>query len=193
MGDEPWNTEAARNALILLREAHDDWLMLLPTAHDRIGDPAPERTLRTLHQHAAAVLTWVRGLNDMAVGNNGLSGYPDTAKTPVELVDAAVYACNRAIHQLIAVGQYEVGGRRYPPALLAELRSVRGYLGGGRSIAAGIGRRREDPAPTARGIPNSVGWKADGRRACRDSPIHGHRDRARRRAMPLSDRRAPLS
>jgi hypothetical protein len=114
MGDEPWNTEAARNALILLREAHDDWLMLLPTAHDRIGDPAPERTLRTLHQHAAAVLTWVRGLNDMAVGNNGLSGYPDTAKTPVELVDAAVYACNRAIHQLVAVGQYEVGGRRYP-------------------------------------------------------------------------------
>jgi hypothetical protein len=114
MDDEPWNAETAHEALILLREAHDAWITLLPTAHNRISDPAPERTLRTLHQHAAAVLTWVRGLDDMAVGDNGLSGYPDTVATSVELVDAAVYACNRAIHQLIAVGQYQVGGRSYP-------------------------------------------------------------------------------
>jgi len=114
MYEEAWNSDSARQALLLLREAHDGWTELLSTAHNPASDLDPERTLRTMHQHAASVLMWARGLDDMAGGANGLAGYPDTATAPNELVDAAVYACARAIHQLIQIGRFKPGGRAFP-------------------------------------------------------------------------------
>ena len=114
MGDEPWNAHAARQALILLREAHDEWAALLPLAHNPISDPDPAQTLRTMHQRGASVLTWARGLDDMATPPDGLPSYPITSAAPDELIDSAVYACNRSVHQLIPVGHYSPGGRTYP-------------------------------------------------------------------------------
>lgn len=64
------------------------------------------QTLRTLHQHAASTLTWARGLNDMATDPDGLSGYDTARAAQAEALDAAAYACARAIHQLISVGKY---------------------------------------------------------------------------------------
>lgn len=113
MGDEPYDRDAARQALILLREAHDQWTALLPRALGPGQDMRdPEWTLRTLHQHAASVLTWARGLDDMCDEPDGLSANPANGgasyverKQTAEMggmLDAAIYACNRVIHQLIA-------------------------------------------------------------------------------------------
>ncbi|GAA1380741.1 hypothetical protein GCM10009613_05550 [Pseudonocardia kongjuensis] len=115
MRSEPWNEGTAREALILLRQAHEAWTTLMPTALAPDQDSDPVQTLRTLHQHITLALAWVRGLDDMAHARDGLAGYPDTWNDPgVELVDAAVYACNRVVHQLIHVGRYNQGGRSYP-------------------------------------------------------------------------------
>lgn len=124
MGDERWHADSAREALILLRQAHDAWTSLLPRGLEPHRDDDAEQTARAMHQHSASVLTWARGLDDMACDPNGLLGYPDTRSAPgVELVDAAVYGCNRAIHQLIAVGRYSPGGMSFPKSFPVRFES----------------------------------------------------------------------
>ena len=106
---------AAQAAKRLVQFSHDGWTEGLRelVGVDITGPQWHDAALRQ-YGHAAAVLVWARGLDDMCCANAGqLPAYLASRPQSEALLGAARYACNRAVHQLITLNQ-PVGGFSYP-------------------------------------------------------------------------------
>ena len=106
---------AAQAAKRLVQLSHDSWTAGLRelAGTDITGMQWHDAALRQ-YGHAAAVLVWARGLDDMCRADAGQLPAYGAARPQVEaLIGAARYACNRAVHQLITLNQ-PVGGFSYP-------------------------------------------------------------------------------
>jgi hypothetical protein len=106
---------AARAAKRLIQLSHDSWTAgLQQLAGADITSPQWQDFALRQYTHAAAVLVWARGLDDMCRGNAGqLPTYLPGRPQSEALLGAARYACNRAVHQLITLNQ-PVGGFGFP-------------------------------------------------------------------------------
>ncbi|WP_337826238.1 hypothetical protein [Pseudonocardia sp. UM4_GMWB1] len=106
----------AETGLWLLRDAHDQWRATYEDVAGGRGDGEHHRQVALrLHQHAAAVATWARALDDLCGGDPGpMPGYRvDRTDSSGELLDGARYVCNRSVHQLLNLTQ-SIGGISYP-------------------------------------------------------------------------------
>lgn len=112
-GNTPdYSADIAATGLWLLRDAHDQWTAAYQDVAGGRGDGEHHRLIALrLHQHAAAVATWARALDDLCNGDPiPLPAYR-SARTPetAELLDGARYVCNRSVHQLINLTR-SIGG-----------------------------------------------------------------------------------
>jgi hypothetical protein len=106
---------AAKAAKRLIQLSHDSWIEGLQqlAGADITGVHWHDFALRQ-YSHAAAVLVWARGLDDMCRVNAGqLPTYLPARPQSEALLGAARYACNRAVHQLINLNQ-PLGGVGFP-------------------------------------------------------------------------------
>lgn len=112
-GNTPdYSADIAATGLWLLRDAHDQWTAAYQDVAGGRGDGEhhPLVALR-LHQHAAAVATWARALDQLCGGGPvPMDGYR-AARTPevADLLDGARYVCNRSVHQLLNLTR-SIGG-----------------------------------------------------------------------------------
>ncbi len=103
-----FDQDAAKGALNLLQRAHERWKATTNQLQGtKLATQAAIREARLeAYDHAVAVLTWSRGLDDMC---QALPSYASARMFKVDLLGAARYACNRAVHQLLMLGQPNLG------------------------------------------------------------------------------------
>jgi hypothetical protein len=110
----PFDPDTAGGGLWLLRDAHDHWLADVAEVSGQRAGPEHRHLALRMHQHAASVLLWARGLDDLCDGDpDPLPSYRAARPSMAPVLAAARYAANRAVHQLLTLTR-SVPGFTFP-------------------------------------------------------------------------------
>ena len=100
-GTPPYDLDTAQAGLWLLQDAHDHWLADVVEMSGQRAGPEHRHLALRMHQHAASVLLWARGLDDLCGRDpDPLPSYRAARPSMAPVLAAARYAANRAVHQL---------------------------------------------------------------------------------------------
>jgi len=113
-GTPPYDLDTAQAGLWLLQDAHDHWLADVAEMSGQRAGPEHRHLALRMHQHAASVLLWARGLDDLCGRDpDPLPSYRAARPSMAPVLAAARYAANRAVHQLLTLTR-SVPGFAFP-------------------------------------------------------------------------------
>jgi len=114
--------DAATEALRVLQAAHQQWTEALVAARGVDVDVVREHGPRN-YGYIVTVLAVARGLDDMC---KDVQPYATARPEREVLLDASRYACNRLLHQFVAMSQ-PMGGITFPIRLPIRFDKFAGY------------------------------------------------------------------